>query len=167
LSSSVRKLPARVPPAAEAIVTAAFAEEQPAAFIPQLVASPTDPDACASARPPEALVGRPPDRPGVAPLGPARYRVQFTVGEETHEKLRRVQDLLRREIPDGDPGAIFDRALTLLLENIGRKKLAETSKPRPAAAPATTSRGVSASVKRAVWMRDAGQCAFVATNGRR
>jgi hypothetical protein len=90
------------------------------------------------------------------------------MGEETHEKLRRVQDLLRREIPDGDPGAIFDRALTLLLEDIGRRKLAETSKPRPpAAARATTSRHVPANVKRAVWMRDAGRCSFVGTNGRR
>ena len=38
-----------------------------------------------------------------SPLAPERYRVQFTVGEATHEKLRRVQELLRREIPDGDP----------------------------------------------------------------
>jgi hypothetical protein len=114
----------------------------------------------------EAFVSRPADRPVVAPLAPARYRVQFTMGEETHEKLRRVQDLLRREIPDGDPGSIFDRALTLLLEDVGRKKLAETSKPRPPAA-ATTSRDVPAAVKRAVWTRDGGQCAFVAAHGRR
>ncbi len=115
----------------------------------------------------EAFVGRPANRPVVAPLAPARYRVQFTMGEETHKKLRRVQDLLRREIPDGDPAAIFDRALTLLLEDVGRKKLAETTKPRPAAAPARGSRDVPASVKRAVWMRDGGQCAFVAADGRR
>ena len=66
----------------------------------------------------------------VTALAPERYRVQFTVGEATHEKLRRVQDLLRREIPDGDPAAIFDRALTLLLEDVARKKLAATSKPK-------------------------------------
>jgi len=103
----------------------------------------------------------------IAPLAPARYRVQFSMGEETHEKFCRVQDLLRREIPDGDPGAIFDRALTLLLEDVGRKKRAEVSKPRPPAAPATASRGVPASVKRAVWTRDAGRCAFVGANGQR
>jgi hypothetical protein len=38
---------------------------------------------------------------------PQRYRVQFTIGEEAHEKLRRLQALLRREIPDGDPGKMF------------------------------------------------------------
>jgi hypothetical protein len=64
-------------------------------------------------------------------LAPERYRVQFTIGQETHEKLRRLQALLRREIPDGDPGAIFDRALTVLLEKVEKTKLAAAAKPRP------------------------------------
>jgi hypothetical protein len=94
--------------------------------------------------------------------------VQFTVGTETHEKLRRVQDLLRREIPDGDPGTIFDRALTLLLEDVARKKLAETPNPRPIrTSEATRSRHIPAHVKRTVWLRDSGRCAFVAKNGHR
>jgi hypothetical protein len=42
-------------------------------------------------------------RPEVAPLAPERYRVQFTIGEHTEKKLRRLQELLKREIPDGDP----------------------------------------------------------------
>jgi hypothetical protein len=57
------------------------------------------------------------------PTAPERYRVQFTIGEATHEKLRRLQTLLRREIPSGDPGVIFDRAVTLLLEHVENKKL--------------------------------------------
>ena len=103
----------------------------------------------------------------VVPLSPERYRVQFTVGRETHENLRRAQELLRREIPDGDPGAIFDRALKLLLEDVARRKFAATSKPRPVPAAAAGSRHIPAHVKRAVWLRDAGQCAFVARSGRR
>src|SRR5258706_15345371 len=55
-------------------------------------------------------------RPIVQALALERYRVQFTIGQETHEKLRQLQALLRREIPHGDPGVIFDRALTVLLE---------------------------------------------------
>ncbi|MFI5006465.1 MAG: hypothetical protein ACHQKZ_03465, partial [Solirubrobacterales bacterium] len=47
-------------------------------------------------------------RPIVQASAPERYFVRFTIGQETHEKLRRLQALLRREIPDGDPGAIFD-----------------------------------------------------------
>ena len=121
------------------------------------------PSATSAASAPE----RPAQRAVVTPLAPERYRVQFTVGEATHEKLRRVQDLLRREIPDGDPGAIFDRALTLLLEDVARKKVALTSQPRNGRAAATRSRHIPARVKRAVWLRDGGRCAFVASAGRR
>jgi hypothetical protein len=35
--------------------------------------------------------------------------VQITVTRETHDKLRRVQDLLRHVVPNGDPAVIFDR----------------------------------------------------------
>jgi hypothetical protein len=106
-------------------------------------------------------------RAEVAPLAPERYRVQFSIGAATHEKLRQAQDLLRREVPDGDPGEIFDRALTLLLDEIARRKLALTTKPRPGHNGGTRSRRISACVRRAVWLRDGGRCAFVATNGRR
>src|SRR4029077_108929 len=71
-------------------------------------------------------------RPVIEMTSPERYRIQFTIGKEGHDKLRRLQTLLRREIPDGDPAGIVDRALTLLLEKVERKKLAVVSKPRPA-----------------------------------
>ena len=69
--------------------------------------------------------------PIVQAWAPERYRVQFTIGQETHEKLRRLQELLRREIPDGDPGAIFDRPLTVLLDKVEKTKLGAADKPRP------------------------------------
>jgi hypothetical protein len=118
-------------------------------------------------------------RPIVRPTAPERYRVQFTIGEATHEKLRRLQALLRHEIPDGDPGAIFDRAITLLLAHVENKKLGATAKPRPRPpirretdnegirTPPLPSRAVPRAVKRAVWSRDGGQCAFVSVDGRR
>ena len=78
---------------------------------------------------PSALPANP--RPIVQASAPERYRVQFTIGPDTHEKLRQLQALLRREIPDGDPGAIFDRALTLLLEKVEKTKVGAAAKPRP------------------------------------
>ena len=63
----------------------------------------------------------------LTPLAPERYKVQFTVSRETFDKLRRAQDLLRHVIPNGDPAAIFDRALTLLLAELERAKLAATT----------------------------------------
>jgi HNH endonuclease len=107
------------------------------------------------------------DRPVVAPLAPERYRVQFTIGKQTQEKLRRLQELMRREIPDGDPATIFDRGLTLLLADVERKKLAATPKPRPPRAATPGSRTIPAHVRRAVARRDRGECAFVAKDARR
>jgi hypothetical protein len=108
-----------------------------------------------------------PARPVVAPLAPERFRVQFTVGKETHDKLRFAQDMLRREIPDGDPGTIFDRALTLLLEEVARAKMGATAVPQAERITSPGSRHIPAAVKRAVWFRDRGQCTFVSKQGRR
>ena len=181
-------------------------------------------------------------RPVVQPLSPGRYRVQFTMGQDAHDTLRRLQTLLRREIPDGDAGAIFEEALRRLHEEVEAAKFGRTPKGkykppkrqeresvpacenriRPwadpsgtslgtavtgaqpsdsssatasvtrvmdappvktepgetslaaataaahrAAAPGARSRYVPIAVKRAVWYRDRGQCAFVAMSGQR
>lgn len=69
----------------------------------------------------------------VKALAPERYKIQFTVGRETYEQLRRAQDLLRHTIPNGDPAAIFERALALLVSELSRTKLAATDRPRAGA----------------------------------
>lgn len=107
-----------------------------------------------------------PRPPVVVPLAPERFKVQFTVGRETHDKLRRAQDLLRHAVPNGDPAQIVDRALTLLLEHLERTKLASVMRPRAPGAEVTVSRHIPSAVRRAVWARDGGCCAFVGTQGR-
>ena len=82
----------------------------------------------------------------VAPLAPDRYKVQFTVTRETYDKLRQVQDLLRHSVPNGDPAAIFDRALTLLLTELRKRKLGLTNQPRSAGIQNRSSRCIPASV---------------------
>jgi HNH endonuclease len=109
--------------------------------------------------------GRP--RPAVMiPLAPELYKIQITVSRETHDNLRRAQDLLRHVIPDGDPAAIVDRALTLLVEDLERTRLAATARPRSSRNASPSSRHVPASVRRQVWARDGGQCAFAGKQGR-
>lgn len=109
---------------------------------------------------------RTPPRPSVAPLAPARYRIQFTTTQFTHDKLRRAQDLLRHVVPDGDPAEIVDRALTLLVKELERLRLATVVNPRPARPVSPGSRHIPSEVKRAVWRRDEGRCAFIGSRGR-
>ena len=64
----------------------------------------------------------------MAPLAPERYKIQFTASRETCKKLRRARDLLRHVIPTGDPAAVFDRGLTVLLADL-MTKMAATERP--------------------------------------
>jgi hypothetical protein len=146
---------------------------------PRQVISPAPPaqERVASAEADETLRGDPPRaldsprRAEMTPLTPERYKIQFTVSRQTHDKLRRAQDLLRHAVPDGDPAIIFDRALTLLVTELERSKTGATDRPRRTR-PGTSrraragSRHVAASIKRAVWKRDAGRCAFNGPQGR-
>ena len=99
-------------------------------------------------------------------LAPERYKIQFTGSVDTHDKLRRAQDLLRHAIPNGDLATIFDRALTLLVAYLERTRLAAAKRPRKSSMSDSGSRHVPAAVKREVWARDQGRCAFVGTTGR-
>jgi len=103
----------------------------------------------------------------LTPLAPARYKLQVTLTLETHEKLRRAQALARHMLPSGDVGSILDRALTLLIDHLERRRFARVASPRPSPGESTASgRHISATVRRAVWQRDEGRCAFVGRTGR-
>jgi hypothetical protein len=110
----------------------------------------------------------PPDRPRptIKPIAPERYAVRFTISRDTSDKLRRVQDLMRHVVPDGDPAVIFDRALTALLQDLEKRRLGAATKPRKVSARRPFDRHIAAAVRRAVWKRDGGQCAFIGANGR-
>ena len=105
-------------------------------------------------------------RPVFTALAPERYRIQFTASRQTHDKLRYAQDLLRHAVPNGDIADIFDRALTALIDRCEKQKCAATSRPREPLTGESRSRTIPAPVKREVWRRDEGRCAFVGTRGR-
>ena len=151
--STIRRLPTSAPVAGT---------------LPLVEATPEGAALTSPSTPPTSVLQSPPpsQRPVVEPLTPERYRLQFTVGKETRDKLKRVQDLLAREIPGGDPAAIFDRALTLLLRDVERRKLGAVAKPRAPRPTKPRSRHVPAHIRRAVNRRDGGRCAFVAKDGR-
>jgi hypothetical protein len=108
----------------------------------------------------------PTPRATVEALAPEHYLIKVTVGRETHEKLRRAQALLRHTLPSGDLPAIVDRALTVLVEQLERRRLAKSSRPRSKAVAAADTRRAPANVRRLVWERDGGRCAFLGAQGR-
>ena len=130
-------------------------------------------EAAGLSAPPPSSVPAPPVPPSsppplATPLSADRYQIRFTASAATWEKLRVARALLRHALPNGDAGEIFDRALTALIDELARKKLAVVKKPaRPGRATAAGSRHIPARVRRAVWGRDKGRCAFVAASGRR
>jgi hypothetical protein len=103
----------------------------------------------------------------VSPLAPERFEVQFTASAEMRQKLQYAQDLLRHRIPNGDIADVLDLALTALIKNLEREKLGASARPRSRGDADPKSRHVPAKVRREVWARDGGRCAFVAQNGRR
>jgi hypothetical protein len=105
-------------------------------------------------------------RPRVMPLAPERYKVQLTISHDTHAKLRRVEALVRHTIPTADLAEIFDRALTLLLQDLERRRCAATPVARRARETTDAARHIPAAVKREVWRRDDGHCAFIGRQGR-
>lgn len=135
-----------------------------------------------AAEPPVAS-SAPNARAVLAPIAPERYKIQFTVPRETYDTLRRAQELLRHVVPSGDSAVIVGRALALLVADLEKRRGADVKQPRGAgtrpepgasrrlAARETDGRTklrrhIPAAVRRAVWARNEGRCAFVGTAGR-
>ena len=121
--------------------------------------SPVHPQASSAVAPPVL------SRSLVVPLAPERYKIQFSASRQMHEKLRYAQNLLRHLVPNGDVAAVFDRALSALIDQLEKQKCAATSRSR-GRARATGSRHIPAAVRREVWRRDEGRCAFLGARGR-
>jgi 5-methylcytosine-specific restriction endonuclease McrA len=108
----------------------------------------SEPDSAAVAgmgsRPVQARGGSPLPAAAARPitaLSPRRYKIEITIDEETHDKLRSLQDLLGRSQVGRDPAAIISRAIDSLLVDTLKRKAATTDRPRQACdASATISR---------------------------
>jgi hypothetical protein len=130
--------------------------------------------------------------PQVSPLAPNVYKIEFTAGLNTYEKLRQLQALLRHRVPTGDIGVVFDVALTMALDILMNQKIGsgpghesnsvrnestdgvEPIEPdnlgglaRIPGAATLNSRYVPKAVRSEVWQRDEGQCAYRSPAGER
>jgi 5-methylcytosine-specific restriction endonuclease McrA len=105
-------------------------------------------------------------RAKVVPLAPQRFALQVTIGQGTHNKLRRAKELLAHTVRSEDVAEVLDRALDALIEKLERRRCAATTRPR-ARRSAAHARHIPAEVKREVTQRDGGQCTFVSESGHR
>src|SRR5262249_54755179 len=106
-------------------------------------------------------------RSKMEPLSPERYALQTTVGKNTYDKLRRIQELLSHRIPPGDLESVLDYMVNTTLRHLERRKFGATSHPRSSQPSSTNPRQSPAAVRRAVEERDQGQCTFLSETGRR
>jgi hypothetical protein len=113
-----------------------------------------------------ARIDPPAPRP-MTPLGTGRYGWQLTVGQETQDLMQEVQDLLGSDVPPGDLEAVIKYSLLAAKQLLLKRKCAAADRPRPGRPRSADSRSIPAEVRRAVWERDGGQCAFVSDTGHR
>jgi hypothetical protein len=145
------------------------AELSPKPDIPSIMRKLPEPQEKAKPSPsprlgPDGVV--PPKVAEVTPIAPARYKVTFTASVELHDKLERLQKLTG----SSDLAAIIEGAVTEKLERLEAKRFGKTNAPRKTLQETDTSpstRHIPAAVKRAVFERNGGQCAFVDKHCRR
>jgi hypothetical protein len=133
--------------------------------------SPKEVALSAQLRPDRVAPSRPTTPPAVVePLAPGRYKVQFTASASLHDKLERLQALMRSRVPDGDLATILEEAVTEKLERLEARRFARTKSPRKGLGETKTlptSRYIPAAVRRAVHERDGAGCRYVDERGRR
>ncbi len=95
-----------------------------------------------------------------------QYRLHLTISREARDTLRQVQALLSHQVRDCNPAVVVEHALSVLLAKLQKERTGATSRPRSAKPSAAHSRYISAAVRREVWKRDEGRCAFVGRQGR-
>jgi 5-methylcytosine-specific restriction endonuclease McrA len=112
------------------------------------------------------LAPRPDPPTRIKPIAPGKYVLQITIDEETHALLLAAQNLLVPSIPDGNLAAVAKRALQDLVDRLLRRKAALVNHPRQGKGVRDGARTIPAEVRREVWQRDGGRCAFEGPRGR-
>ena len=122
----------------------------------------------------------------VVPIAADRFRFHFTASRGCRDKFREAQDLLRHRVRNGDAGTIVEMALEALIAQVKKERFATGRKAKNGSPPRDgqpgtarsrkgqssrhlppASRHIPAAVKREVFARDGGRCAFTDARGRR
>jgi hypothetical protein len=97
-------------------------------------------------------------RDRVVPTAPQRHLFQCAVGDTLRAMFEEARELMSHQNPSGNYEAVLIEALELLIPALKKQKFATSG---------TGDRRISSDVKKAVWERDGGQCAYAGEDGRR
>jgi hypothetical protein len=117
------------------------------------------------ALPPMAHTALPKVRTRLEPISATRYTLQVTLSEATHDKLRRLQDLLAHAIPNRDVSEVIDRSFDALIDRIERRRFGANARGY-GKRPAPQVRTIPAQIKKAVYQRDRAACTHRFEDGR-
>ena len=135
----------------------------------------------------EPVVSASPRRARLTPVGPGVSELVALLGEEACAQLEASRELLGHAVPSGDLAEVLERAIALQYEHLRRRRCGAANRPRASASaggattrprasaiadaaaqrPSANPRHIPAAVRRAVWERDGGRCAFVSADGHR
>ena len=152
---------------------------------PSVAALPLAPPSSEPAQAPEpAAPATAPAHPGTAPLPEPRatirpvaedtYSIHVKVDAAFKRELEELKKLLSHKVPNGDLVAVLREAIQCAIQKHGKRKGAveparkpkSPRPPTPRSGPAARDT-IPAEVKRQVWERDQGRCAWIGPDGRR
>jgi 5-methylcytosine-specific restriction endonuclease McrA len=149
----------------EKLLAARFPKAEVTASVKPVVSTP-QPLATVEEVPSEGSPGNP--RARVVPLSAEAFAVQFTRSRDADERFRYLQHLLGHQVSRGDIDEVYDRAVRALIAKMEKVRFGACDRPRAASHGGSDDpRHIPAHVKRAVFMRDGGQCTFVSESGHR
>jgi hypothetical protein len=88
-----------------------------------------------------------PPRASTSPLSPGRFKLELTLGQEAHDQLQQLRELLRHQNPKGEITSIIERALRELLERTLKQRFAQTAPPKRHGARARGARALGGVAK--------------------
>src|SRR5262245_46655704 len=158
-----------VPTRTEAITTPENADEQaPGHAAPMagpLVLETVQPSSCQHA-PGHAV--SPAERTKIAPLSPGKFALQGTMTQEMYDDLRYAKALLSHTPGSSDPMQVLARALREHVQTLEKRRFSASARSRSVRGLGSANpRHIPAKVRKEVWLRDGGQCAFVSAAGKR
>jgi len=119
-------------------------------------------------------------RPTVRPVAADTYSLRVTIDAALKRDLDQLTELLSHKVPNGDLAAVLHEAVRCAIDRHGKRKGAvepahERTRKSPADADRVTAIGkpkkvrqpIAAEVRRQVWRRDEGCCAWIGPDGRR